>query len=67
MIRALVPSLPNKTNYSTELVCSSGIMADFFPKQFMMSDVSVLRCPEFQGDLPPKGGHKNQTLNSASD
>lgn len=67
MIRALVPSLPNKTNYSTELVCSSGIMADFFQKQFFMSDAPVLRCPEFQSDLHPKGEHKTQALNSASD
>lgn len=27
---ALVPPLPNKTNDSTELLCSSGITADFF-------------------------------------
>lgn len=67
MICALVPSLPNKTNYSTELVCSSGITVDFFQKQFMMLDASVLKCPEFQSDLPPKGGQKNQALNSVSD
>lgn len=48
----LVPPLPNTTNYSTGSLCSSGIMADFFQKQFLMSD---LGCPEFQGYLTPQG------------
>lgn len=57
-IPALGPPLPNRANPSTESLCSSGTGADYFQKQFLLSDGSVLGCPEIQGYLTPKGDTK---------